>query len=206
MWWPRNPCPQQFLPRKTRNRLQRRVRLLSIASMIKPPLIKAAPLRSTLAEIRLMSPEGTAQLAQSLAVRLGAGDVVCLQGDLGAGKTHFARSVIQFLLAEQGLVEGVPSPSFTLVQTYQAGALEIWHSDLYRLCDPQEVDELGLTDAFESALCLIEWPDRLAGDVPDGALWLSFSTVAEDADIRDVRISSAKPGKWRDRIADLVRA
>lgn len=122
-------------------------------------------------EIPLTSPEETAELARRLAHEVTAGDVLLLEGDIGAGKTHFARSLIQFLLSEP---EDVPSPTFTLIQSYDAADFEIWHADLYRLTSPDEVIELGLIDAFEDALCLVEWPDRLAELAPQSALTLRF--------------------------------
>ncbi|SMX47160.1 tRNA (adenosine(37)-N6)-threonylcarbamoyltransferase complex ATPase subunit type 1 TsaE [Actibacterium lipolyticum] len=150
----------------------------------------------------LRSEEETAKLAQRLAPALGAGDVLLLQGPIGAGKTHFARSLIQFLMARDGHVEDVPSPTFTLVQTYDAGALEIWHSDLYRLTHPDEVTELGLEDAFETALCLIEWPDRLGELVPETALTLTFSQGDTD-DARQLTLSATDP-RWADRLTPLL--
>ncbi len=154
----------------------------------------------------LTSPEATARLAETLAGALGAGDILCLDGDLGAGKTHFARALIQHLQAQYGQVEDVPSPSFTLVQTYQAGEQEIWHADLYRLSDPQEVDELGLTDAFDTAICLVEWPDRLGSDMPARALWVSLRMVPGQDDARALTLSSDRPGLWADRVRALVSA
>ncbi len=131
---------------------------------------------------RFTSAKETARFAAALAPTLGGpGDVLLLSGGIGAGKTHFARSVIQTRLAAAGLVEDVPSPTFTLVQTYEDGGVsEIWHADLYRLTHPpDEVEELGLIDAFSDAICLVEWPDRLGGDlVPDGAVSLELSTTA----------------------------
>lgn len=115
--------------------------------------------------------DDTSTLARALAPQLAAGDVVLLEGHIGGGKTHFARAVIQALL---GADEDVPSPTFTLVQTYEAPEFEIWHADLYRLSHPDEVFELGLIDAFESALCFVEWPDRLADLAPPSALTLAF--------------------------------
>ena len=88
---------------------------------------------------------------------LRAGDCVLLEGPIGAGKTHFCRALIR---ARLGREEDVPSPTFTLVQTYDAD-VEIWHADLYRLSHPDEALELGLEDAFASAICLVEWPERL---------------------------------------------
>jgi len=163
----------------------------------------SAPDRGLLAEFTLTSADATTDFAAALAPRLGPGDTLCLEGDLGAGKTHFARAVIQARLAVFGAVEDVPSPSFTLVQTYQAGRLEIWHSDLYRLSDPQEMDELGLSDAFDTGLCLIEWPGRMAGEMPDSALWLSFTMLPQPG-LRHVQISSAQPDIWGTRLAGIV--
>jgi tRNA threonylcarbamoyladenosine biosynthesis protein TsaE len=118
------------------------------------------------------SPDDTAQWAIALAPIAQAGRVICLSGDMGTGKTFFARSLIQTL---QTTPEDVPSPTFTLVQTYDAGDLEIWHADLYRLSGPSEVDELGLLGAFDTAFCLIEWPDRLGELIPKNALHMAFS-------------------------------
>lgn len=161
----------------------------------------ASPARPVLLTRRLSSPEDTARLAADLAGRLGAGDVLCLEGDLGAGKTHFARALIQHLQATIGTgPEDVPSPSFTLVQTYEAGSLEIWHADLYRLSDPWEVDELGLTDAFDTALCLVEWPDRLGPDLPEDALWITLRMVQGSDDARDLTLSSHQPGRWAGKV------
>ena len=98
------------------------------------------------------SPDQTAQFATNLAGSLAAGDVILLEGDVGAGKTHFARALIQSLLDTP---EDVPSPTFTLVQTYQTPKGDIWHADLYRLTSPLEIEELGLTDAFETGICLV---------------------------------------------------
>jgi len=136
----------------------------------------------------------TGLLGAALSDRLGAGDVLLLSGPIGAGKSHFARAVIRTLLARVDLVEDIPSPTFTLVQTYQAGKLEIWHSDLYRLSLLEEVEELGLLDAFQTALCLVEWPDRLGDTAPDGCLRLAFG-LCSDPDIRDVTVS-ARGVKW----------
>lgn len=136
------------------------------------------------------SPTETAELAVSLGAQLTAGDVVLLEGDVGAGKTHFARSLIQSLLAEP---EDVPSPTFTLVQTYPAPRAEIWHADLYRLTSTLEIEELGLAEAFETAICLVEWPDRLGALLPEHALTLHFSAHAEEEGrTLDARWTAAK--------------
>ena len=104
----------------------------------------------------------TTRLGAVLARHLRPGDTVLLSGSIGAGKTHFARAFIQ---ARLGRKEEVPSPTFTLIQTYDAGDTEIWHADLYRLGHPDEVHELGLEEAFETAICLVEWPDRLVAAI-----------------------------------------
>lgn len=151
----------------------------------------------------LPGPAATEILACALAPYLGVGDVLALHGPIGAGKTHFARALILARLAEHGLSDEVPSPTFTLVQTYRAGDLEIWHADLYRLTHPDEAAELGLTEAFEAALCLIEWPDRLGADLPPDALHLSLEPGATP-DARRAFLTGG--GKWADRLADLVLA
>lgn len=143
-------------------------------------------------EIILPSPDDTCALARKLGQRTRRGDVLLLSGEIGAGKTHFARCLIQSLLSEP---EDVPSPTFTLVQVYETKAGEIWHADLYRLSGPDESVELGLADAFEDAICLVEWPDRLADLTPKNALSLSFSATGPDLDRRDVQLSWSDP-KW----------
>jgi len=143
----------------------------------------------------------TAEFGRRLGGQVGRGDVVLLSGPIGAGKTHFARALIQHLLEGYDAVEDVPSPTYTLVQTYFAGPLEIWHADLYRLSHPDEVQELGLTDAYESALCLIEWPDRLGGLAPLSALSISFAPGAAEND-RLITISASDP-RWTSLMATL---
>ncbi|MES2665588.1 MAG: tRNA (adenosine(37)-N6)-threonylcarbamoyltransferase complex ATPase subunit type 1 TsaE [Pseudomonadota bacterium] len=122
--------------------------------------------------LSLATDADTTHLGQTLAPLLRAGDTVLLSGPIGAGKTHLARALIQ---ARLGRAEDVPSPSFTLVQTYQADQVEIWHTDLYRLSHPDEVWELGLDQAFDSAICLVEWPDRLGSHLPPDAISITLS-------------------------------
>lgn len=128
---------------------------------------------------RFSSPDETAQSAVRLGALLVPGDVILMTGDVGAGKTHFARALIQSLLTEP---EDVPSPTFTLVQTYDTPSAQIWHADLYRLTSSSEIEELGLTDAFDTAICLIEWPDRLGDLRPASALDLTFTQGAGEDD------------------------
>lgn len=140
------------------------------------------------------SAQETTGFAARLGPRLNAGDVLLLQGDLGAGKTHFARGIVQTRLAEVGLVEDVPSPTFTLVQTYDVGDVEIWHTDLYRLSSVDEIFELGLIEAFDTAICLVEWPDRLGEETPKGALTLHFA-MTDQAGERVLEASSTD-ARW----------
>ncbi|WP_298916233.1 tRNA (adenosine(37)-N6)-threonylcarbamoyltransferase complex ATPase subunit type 1 TsaE [uncultured Roseobacter sp.] len=121
---------------------------------------------------QLTTSEATAEVAAHLAPTLKAGDVLLLNGAVGAGKTFFARHLIQSVLIEK---EDVPSPTFTLVQTYETVIGPIWHTDLYRIQSLGEIEELGLIEAFEEAVCLVEWPDRLGPLRPEAALELWFS-------------------------------
>lgn len=114
----------------------------------------------------------TDALGRVLADHLRIGDTLLLTGPIGAGKSHLARA---FIRRKLGRMEDVPSPSFTLVQTYEDAAGDIWHADLYRLSHPDEVGELGLEDAFATAICLVEWPDRLGRLAPARALHLTLS-------------------------------
>ena len=116
----------------------------------------------------------TTQLGRALAGLLKPGDVFLLDGPIGAGKTHFVRSVIQARLERQNRIEDVPSPTYTLVQTYDDGECEIWHADLYRVTGPEEVIELGLVEAFDTAIVLVEWPDRLGDLAPEGSLVINL--------------------------------
>ena len=108
----------------------------------------------------------TDRLGAVLAGWLKQGETLLLSGPIGAGKTHLARALIR---ARLGRMEDVPSPSFTLVQSYETDKGDIWHADLYRLSHVDEVIELGLNDAFGRALCLVEWPDRLGDLAPADA-------------------------------------
>ena len=124
----------------------------------------------------LPTAEMTDQFARICAQHLGMGDTILLSGPVGAGKSHFARAFIRHHFGPQ---EEVPSPSFTLVQCYTNPQIEIWHADLYRLGHSADIIELGLEDAIGSALCLIEWPDRLGSFVPKRAVNISLSVQGD---------------------------
>jgi len=127
-------------------------------------------------------------LAVAFSAHLKGGDCLLLSGPVGAGKTHFARAIIQTMMARDGLVEDVPSPTFTLVQVYETSVGEVWHTDLYRLTHVDELTELGLDDAFETAITLVEWPDRLGAARPDRYLDLTFSMPDLESDVRVLEI------------------
>lgn len=150
------------------------------------------------AEFHLASPEDTALLARRLGTLLHAGDCLLLSGGIGAGKSHFARALILSRLPEP---EDVPSPTFTLVQTYDLDEGELWHADLYRLGDVDHIVELGLVDAMQSAITVIEWPDRLADLTPENALHIDISDPNRD-DTRMVRVFATN-ARWADVIEAL---
>ena len=130
----------------------------------------------------------TAALGARLAVGLQPGDLVALAGDLGAGKTTLARGI----LTELGITGPMPSPTFTLVQTYEAARLVVRHYDLYRLEDPRELLELGLDEALEEGAVLVEWPERAGGLLPDDALTVSLTM--SDAQLRQAELTG--PARW----------
>lgn len=117
----------------------------------------------------------TLALGAMLAPALGKGDVLCLSGPLGAGKTTLARGVIAALTVG----EEAPSPTFALVETYEAKELSLWHFDLYRLQKPEDVWELGLEEALAVGASLIEWPERIAKHIPSTALLIRLALDGE---------------------------
>ena len=122
---------------------------------------------------------------------------------MGAGKSVLARAIIgeaQRLAGE--IVEDVPSPSFTLVQTYAAGGHEIWHCDLYRLGDPDDLTELGLDEALIGAILLIEWPELILGDLGGRYLDIRIEADGEGDDIRRLHVTPRGPG-W-DHLATIL--
>ncbi|WP_165644740.1 tRNA (adenosine(37)-N6)-threonylcarbamoyltransferase complex ATPase subunit type 1 TsaE, partial [Oharaeibacter diazotrophicus] len=116
---------------------------------------------------------GTTRLAEDVAAILAPGDVIALSGDLGMGKSAFARALLRALAADDVLE--VPSPTFTLVQTYETRRLAVAHFDLYRLGDAGELDEIGFDEAIRAGAALVEWPDRAAGRLPRGTVHVTIS-------------------------------
>ena len=140
----------------------------------------------------------TEKLGAALAALVRAGDMVALRGDLGAGKTTLARGLIRALSGDPQLI--VPSPTFTLVETYDTAAGTIWHFDLYRLERPQDAYELGIEDAFAQGISLIEWPERLGGLLPQRRLDIFLS---QKGDARSAAIDGA--GDWVERLDRIGR-
>ena len=144
-------------------------------------------------------PLETKTLATEIKDYLQNGDVILLKGEIGAGKSHFARSLIQ---AAMDKVEEVPSPTFTLVQTYDTKIGSIWHADLYRLSDQSEIFELGLIDAFGKEIVLVEWPDRLGHLEPQDALKIEIVILENDK--RKV-IFSTGSRIWEERLEKTLQ-
>ena len=117
------------------------------------------------------------RLMLDIATALEPGDLITLSGDLGAGKTTFARALIRHLAGDESIE--VPSPTFTLIQTYELAQLPIVHADLYRLAGSAELAELGLDDLPESAIVLLEWPDRAAGFLPADRLDIALTLAPQ---------------------------
>jgi tRNA threonylcarbamoyladenosine biosynthesis protein TsaE len=152
-------------------------------------------------ELNLDLPDvaATAALAQAVSGHARRGDVVALFGDLGTGKTTFARAFIDAL--SHGPVETVPSPTFTLVQVYERAPAPVWHFDLYRLEQPEEVYELGFEDALAQGICLIEWPERLGPLLPRDRLDVGLA-FATNPDARRAELRGH--GTWAARCGDLA--
>lgn len=139
----------------------------------------------------IVDPAALDALAARLAAVLRSGDVLALSGDLGAGKTTFARGVLRGL----GWLGEVPSPSFTLVQTYDT-VPPLWHVDLYRLDRADEADALGLDDIWDEAVVLIEWPERLGSRLPAQALRLRLDGAGEATRSLTATVPKSWEGRW----------
>lgn len=128
------------------------------------------------AKIIAKTEEDTALFAYNIAKTAQKGDCFCLHGDLGAGKTSFSRYFIQSIISKD---TEVPSPTFTLVQTYDKDDYSIWHFDLYRVEDPEEIYELGWEEAIQDNILLIEWPEKAQAHMPKTAHHI-YITINDD--------------------------
>ena len=141
------------------------------------------------------------RLAQLLALSLKPGDIVALHGDLGAGKTTFARALIQAFASDQSTE--VVSPTFSLVQTYDCERGSIEHFDLYRLKSAEEAEEIGLSDDGSHCIRIIEWPDRLAGGLSRDRLDVTFEDTAAGRSRTVVLTPNGSTGDRLNRLAQL---
>ncbi|MEW5963106.1 MAG: tRNA (adenosine(37)-N6)-threonylcarbamoyltransferase complex ATPase subunit type 1 TsaE [Pseudomonadota bacterium] len=144
--------------------------------------------------------DGMRRLAEEIAFWLRPGDLVALAGDLGAGKTTLARALVTSLSG--GRLQEIPSPTFTLVQTYETERMPVAHLDLYRLADPAEIEELGLGDALARGVALVEWPERAPEAVTGSHLAVHLAESAGSGDRRTVTLTGH--GDWAPRLARLM--
>lgn len=154
------------------------------------------------AERGLLLPDlaATRALGARVATCLASGSVVLLVGDLGAGKSELARAVIRGLA---GADIAVPSPTFTLLQSYDLPGLEVTHSDLYRIGDASEIDELGLEECWQRGALLVEWPDRAPWLWPAERLTVTLALPPGDAGgAREATLSGT--GRWAALLPSLA--
>jgi tRNA threonylcarbamoyl adenosine modification protein YjeE len=152
-----------------------------------------APKRPISFALSLADLAATDRLGAGIARRLRPGDILALEGPLGVGKTRLARAILAGLLGAE--IE-VPSPTFTLLQTYETALGPLYHFDLYRLTQPEQAYELGIEEAFAGGISLIEWPQRLGGLLPPNRLDLSLD-FASAAQARRATLTAAPI--WADR-------
>ena len=154
----------------------------------------------------LPTPEDAARLGAAIAARLRPGEAVCLHGPLGAGKSTLARGLVRALTSPE---EEAPSPTWTLVQTYEGRDFPVAHLDLYRLRRPDQADELGIDDALETGCVVIEWPERLGEALPPDRLcvMLSIEDGKESGAASGRRLARLEGfGSWTERVRDLPSA
>ena len=149
--------------------------------------------------VSLPDETATARFARALAAVARIGDVITLAGDLGAGKTALARAFVRARARDDALV--VPSPTFTLVQVYMLSDGPVWHVDAYRLSSADEAVELGLDEAFATAITLIEWPGHVADLIPSDALRLTLEDMVEP-DARQLIVGA--PVAWQSRLRPVL--
>ena len=143
-------------------------------------------------------PEQTRRIGMRLGGALQAGDVICLQGDLGAGKTTF----VQGIANGWGSLDSVSSPTFIIVNVYRRGdEARLFHMDAYRLDSTPEAEELDLDSMLAQGPLLIEWPERMDGLVPDERLWISLEHINEEE--REMKFKAS--GKRYDDLLEVIR-
>jgi len=144
------------------------------------------------------SPEQTRRIGRRLGEALQGGDVICLQGDLGAGKTTFVQGVAQ----GWGSRDAASSPTFIIVNVYRReDKAHLFHMDAYRLDSTSEAEELDLDSMLAQGPLLIEWPERIDGLVPEERLWIRLEHIAEDQ--REMKVQAR--GKRYDALLEVIR-
>ena len=146
-------------------------------------------------QIKINNLEQTKLLAEKIAKLVEIGDVIELDGDLGVGKTTFARYFINSLLKEK---EDILSPTFNIVHPYTTDKFTIWHFDLYRIEKIDELEEIGIYDAFDEGVSLIEWPEIISSIVPENRLLVNF---IHNGNERTVNIKGI--GNWQNKISNI---
>lgn len=137
--------------------------------------------------IQTTSENATADVAALFSQNLRQGDVILLHGTLGMGKTVFSRALIRGLCGSDKIE--VPSPTFTLVQMYESPKAVIWHYDLYRLANEDEIYEIGWEEALSDGIIIVEWPERLGHLKPEKVIHVTLSDDASDVNIRKIEIT-----------------
>ena len=144
------------------------------------------------------SPEQTRRIGLRLGSALQVGDVICLQGDLGAGKTTFVQGIAQ----GWGSLDSVSSPTFIIVNMYRRGdEARLFHMDAYRLDSTSEAEELDLDSMMAQGPLLVEWPERMNGLIPDERLWVSLEYINEEE--REMKFKAS--GKRYDDLLEVIR-
>ena len=134
------------------------------------------------------SSEETFVLGEEMGREAKPGQIICLNGDLGVGKTVFSQGFARGL----GISEAVNSPTFTILQIYEGGRLPLYHFDVYRIGDVEEMEEIGYEDCFfGEGVSLVEWPDRISEIIPEHALWITIEKDIEQG------FDYRKIGLWR---------
>ena len=136
--------------------------------------------------IETWKPQETFELGRRMGERAQAGQIICLEGDLGVGKTVFTQGFAEGL----GIREPVNSPTFTILQQYEEGRLPLYHFDVYRIGDVEEMEEIGYEDCFYGeGVCLIEWPSRILEILPYRTTWVEIAKDLEKGfDYRRIRV------------------
>lgn len=149
-------------------------------------------------EFALLSSDQTAALARTIAALSETGDVILLTGELGAGKTFFARAFINAFLRGE---HEVTSPTYTIMQCYEGTTGHVWHADLYRLDEGADIHQLGFDEALETGVVLVEWPERVDSKVwPKNHLTIQLKFADNDNEGERIAHLSASGEEWEEKL------